>query len=80
MKFTIDLDWEMVDKIVVKQLMSTRQCFLEDLGTKANVFFWDKPEEDDAEIQKHIDAIDLLLTWYATDEQLKEIYGAEVSG
>ena len=37
------------------------------------MFVWGVQEEDDAEIQKHIDALELLLKWYATPEQLKDM-------
>lgn len=69
MKFTIDLDYEMVDKIIFQQLQDTRNCFTEDLekiknGDSVHVFHWGDLEADAAEIQKHIDALDVLLEWY----------------
>lgn len=72
-KYTVELDWETVDNIVVGQLRSTWETLKQDLGAGKHVFVWGVPEEDDAEIQKHIDALELLLKWYATPEQLKDM-------
>ena len=69
MAFTIDLDYEMVDKIVYKQLLDTQQNFMKDLadyeaGEERNIFFWEDKESDIAEIQRYIEALDLLIDWY----------------
>ena len=72
-KFTVELDWETVDNIVVGQLRDTWQTLKKDLGSGTWVFVWGDQEADDAEIQKHIEAIELLLKWYATPEQLKDM-------
>jgi hypothetical protein len=64
MSFTIDIDYEMADKIVYKSLKDSRDAFLKDLGSSSNVFVYGDPEADDAVIQKHIDALNLLLEWY----------------
>lgn len=72
-KFSVDLDWETVDNIVVSQLRDTRESLKADLGRGTWVFAWGDQEQDDAEIQKHIDAIELLLKWYSTPAQLKEM-------
>ena len=73
MGYTIDLNYEMVDKIVFKQLQDSREAFAEDLafinsGVSRNIFVWGKDEEDAAEIQKHIDALDVLLEWFRIPE------------
>lgn len=70
---SFELDWEIVDNIVVGQLLDTWETLKQDLGAGKNVFVWGVQEEDDAEIQKHIDALELLLKWYATPEQLKDM-------
>jgi hypothetical protein len=70
---TVKLDWETVDSIVVEQLRSTRESLKNDQGNKAWVFVWGDQEADDAEIQKYIDATELLLKWYSTQEQLVEM-------
>lgn len=69
MAFTIDLDYDMVDKIVYKQLLDTQQNFMKDLadyeaGEERNIFFWEDKESDIAEIQRYIEALDLLIDWY----------------
>ena len=76
MSYKIEINEDMIDTIVVEQLAASRQQFLNDLGANSNVFVWNDPEEDDKAIQKHIDAIDMVINWYATESQLKNIYGA----
>ena len=61
MSYKIEINEDMIDTIVVEQLAASRQQFLNDLGANNNVFVWNDPEEDDKEIQKHIDAIDMVL-------------------
>jgi hypothetical protein len=72
-KFLVELDYEAVDKIIVDELRNTRQSLKADLGANSNVFVWGDQESDDIEIQKHIDAIELLLKWYADPAQLVEM-------
>jgi hypothetical protein len=69
----IELNWEMVDEIVISQLRDTRDSLKSDLGQGSHVFVWGDTEADDIEIQKHIDATELLLKWYATPEQLADM-------
>jgi hypothetical protein len=71
--FTIDFNYEMVDKIVFKQLQDSREAFASDLemikgGSPRNIFVYGNDEEDAAEIQKHIDALDVLLEWFRIPE------------
>ena len=73
MKMQIELNWEMIDEIIVSQLRESWESLKNDLGKSANVFVWGDPEADDAEIQKYIDATELLLKWYATPEQLTDM-------
>ena len=75
MKYKIEISEDLIDSIVVDQLTASRQQFLNDLGANSNVFVWKDQEEDDKEIQKHIDAIDIVINWFATPEQLTKIYG-----
>ena len=75
MSYKIEINEDMIDTIVVEQLAASRQQFLDYLGANSNVFVWDDQEEDDKEIQKHIDAIDIVINWFATSEQLTKIYG-----
>ena len=71
--FTIKLNWEMVDEIVVKQLRDSMESLKADLGAGKSVFVWGDSEADDIEIQKHIDAFELIIKWYATPEQLTDM-------
>ena len=57
--YNSELDWEMVDKIVVERLRDTWNSY--------------DPEADDAEYRKRMDALELVLKWYATPEQLKDM-------
>lgn len=74
-KFTVEIDYELSDKITFESLRDCRERFLNDLGQNNSVFAWDDQEQDDAEIQRHIDALDVVLSWYGTPDQLKELYG-----
>lgn len=72
-KISVELDWETIDNIVVDQLRDTWEGLKADLGANNHVFVWGDQEADDAEIQKHIDALELVLKWYSTRDQLKEM-------
>ena len=72
-KISVELDNEQFDKLVVEELIRTRQKFLNDLGANNHVFVWGDQEADDAEIQKRIDALELLLAWYSTPDELVEM-------
>jgi hypothetical protein len=72
-KISVELEWETVDSIVVSQLRSTWETLKDDLGKRHHIFVWDDQEADDAEIQKHIDALELMLKWYSTPDQMKEM-------
>jgi hypothetical protein len=72
-KFTVELDLETVDGIIVGQLRETWETLKADLGANNHVFVWGDQEADDAEIQKRIDALELVLAWYSTPNQLKEM-------
>lgn len=72
-KISVELDWETVDHIVVGQLRDTWQSLKNDLGANNHVFAWGDQEQDDAEIQRHIDALELILKWYATPAQLADM-------
>lgn len=71
--YKIELNWDMVDEIVVGQLRKTYDTLADDLGRGRHIFVYGDQEADDAEIQKHIEAFELILKWYATPEQLKEM-------
>ena len=72
-KISVELEWETVDSIVVSQLRNTWETLKSNLGNGDWVFVWGDQEADDAEIQKRIDALELMLKWYSTPDQLKEM-------
>lgn len=72
-KISVELDWETIDGIVVGQLRETWEALKNDLGANKHVFVWGDQEQDDVLIQKHIDALELILKWYSTPEQLKDM-------
>jgi hypothetical protein len=72
-KISVELDWETVDHIVVEQLRNTWEALKDNLGNGDWVFVWGDQEADDAEIQKRIDAAEIMLKWYSTPDQLKEM-------
>jgi hypothetical protein len=72
-KISVELDWETVDRIVVEQLRSTWESLKDDLGKGRNIFVYGDHEADDAEIQQHIDAVEIMLKWYTTPDQRKEL-------
>jgi hypothetical protein len=72
-KISVELDWETVDHIVVEQLRNTWEALKDNLGNGDWVFVWGDQEADDAEIQKRIDAAEIMLKWYSTPDQLKEL-------
>jgi hypothetical protein len=72
-KYTIDLSYEITDQIVVDQLRDTWERLKLDIGANNHVFVWGDQEADDAEIQKHIDALEIVLKWYSTPDQLIEM-------
>ena len=71
-KISVELDNEQFDKLVVEELIKTRQTFLNDLGANNHVFVYGDQEADDIEIQKHIDSLDKLINWFATPQQLED--------
>ena len=72
-KISVELELETVDNIVVEQLRNTWETLKGDLGANHHIFVWDDQEADDAEIQKRIDALEVVLKWYSTPDQLKEM-------
>ena len=72
-KISVELELEDVDHIVVSQLRDTWERLKLDIGANNHVFVWGDQEADDAEIQKHIDALEVVLKWYSTPDQLIEM-------
>lgn len=65
---TIELTYHQLDTIVFKTLEKTRDNLFSDLGANNDVFVWGDPEADNIEIQKYLDALDLLIDWYRIPE------------
>ena len=76
-KISVELDVDQFDKLVVEELIKTREAFLNDLGANNHVFVYGDQEADDIEIQKHIDSLDDLIKWFGTPEQVKQVFGDE---
>ena len=76
-KITVELDIDQFDKLVVGELIRSRDAFLGDLGANNHVFVYGDQEADDIEIQKHIESLDTLIKWFGTPEQIKEVFGDE---
>ena len=76
-KISVELDIDQFDKLVVEELIRTREAFLNDLGANNHVFVYGDQEADDIEIQKHIDSLDDLIKWFGTPEQVKQVFGNE---
>ena len=77
-KFTIDIDYELADKITAQSLIETYQNFKDriseiEAGGRPAIFEWEDIKHDKAEIQKRINALELLLDWYCTPDQLEEL-------
>jgi len=72
-KLTMEVDWEIIDSIMVGQLRETWETLKGNLGNADWIFVWGDQEADDAEIQKRIDALEIVLKWYSTPDQLKEM-------
>jgi len=66
MSYTVNIDSEEVDRIVLNELKTSRKAFISDLNSAVNpnIFFWDEPEKDKAEIQRHIDALNIVISWF----------------
>ena len=72
-KLTMEVDWEIIDSIMVGQLRETWENLKGSLGNADWIFVWGDQEADDAEIQKRIDALEIVLKWYSTPDQLKDM-------
>jgi len=76
-KFTVELEWDAVDSIVVQALKSQYISLKKDLDRRLNdketfgIFFSDKAE-DVAEIQKHLDSIKIVLSYNMNHEEFEE--------
>jgi hypothetical protein len=70
MKFTIELDYEMVDKIIIQQLQDNYADMKLDLENRAEgtLAIWEHDvEEDKKAIKKHLKALKLILKYYGAE-------------
>ena len=76
-KFTVELEWDAVDSIVVQVLKDQYNGLKEELDRRLNdketlgIFLPDK-EEDIAEIQRHLDSIKIVLSYNMNHEDFEE--------
>lgn len=64
MDVVIQLDIEQVSRMVYQDLLETRDCFLQDMEADGPAVFSSNEVYDKMQIQKHIDALDVILEWY----------------
>jgi hypothetical protein len=74
-EITVKLTYEQIDKIMVDQMEETRDQFLLDMesidrGINMNFFFYNDNVADRVEMQKHVDALNLLLSWYGISKDV----------
>jgi hypothetical protein len=72
-KVTVELDWDTVDNIVKKELISLKANLVEDLkkrkaGKGMAIFDTDKTT-DVALIKEHIEAFDTILKYYGVKDE-----------
>ena len=60
----IEVCHEQVDRLVFAELAQTRKYLLEDMERRSPNLFSCNEVYDKMQIQKHIDALDILLEWY----------------
>ena len=64
MNVSIQLDPEQISRMVYQDLLETRNCFLQDMEADGPSVFSCNEVYDKIQIQKHIDALDVILEWY----------------
>lgn len=76
-KFTVELDYDAVDSIVVQVLKDQYSGLTDELECRKDgrdtlgIFLPDK-EEDIAEIQRHLDAVETVLSYNMIQEDFEE--------
>lgn len=76
-KFTVELEWDAVDSIVVQVLKDQYNGLKEDLDRRLNdeeisgIFFSDKVE-DVACINRHLDSIKIVLSYNMIHEEFEQ--------
>lgn len=64
MNVSIQLDCEQVSNMVYKDLLETRAMFVDDMESDNPCIFSMNEVYDKMLIQKHIDALDVIIEWY----------------
>jgi hypothetical protein len=64
MQVSIQLDCEQISRLVYQDLLETRDQFLDDLDAGSVAVFSTTDVYDRILIEKHIEALDLILEWY----------------
>lgn len=70
MKYTVELEYEMVDKIITQELKSNYADMKKDYKNRAEgslAIFDHDVEEDKKAIKKHMKALKLILKYYGED-------------
>ena len=64
MNVSIQLDGEQISRMVYAELVETREAFIEDMESERPAIFSFNEVYDKMLIQKHIDALDVIIDWY----------------
>lgn len=64
MYVSIQLEHDQINRMVYNELLETRNQFLEDIELDNPAIFSCNEIYDKMLIQKHIEALDLILEWY----------------
>lgn len=64
MNVSIQLDGEQISRMVYAELVETREAFIEDMESERPAIFSLNEVYDKMLIQKHIDALDVIIEWY----------------
>lgn len=64
MNVSIQLEHDQINRMVYNELLETRNQFLEDMEQDNPAIFSLNEIYDKMLIQKHIEALDLILEWY----------------
>lgn len=64
MNVSIQLDGEQISRMVYAELVETRAAFIEDMESERPAIFSFNEVYDKILIQKHIDALDVIIEWY----------------
>ena len=72
MKYTIELEYEMVDKIIIQELQSNYANMKCDLANRVegSLAIWEHDvEEDKKAIRKHMKALKRILKYYGAEAE-----------